>query len=220
MNNSEIGLLFDMDGVIVDNHKYHFLSWQKLAEKYDIAITEEFYKKEMNGKTFMGIMEVLFKKNISPKNGKRIAIEKEAIYRELYKSQLKPTNGLIDFLKMIKKEGIPMVVGTSAPVENVDFTLDGLSIRSYFNGVVDDRAVTKGKPDPEVYLKCALLAKKAPKNCIVFEDAIAGIKAGKAAGAKVIALATSHKREELEADLIVNNFESINLEVIKEVLSA
>ena len=113
-----------------------------------------------------------------------------------------------------------MFVGTSAPVENVNFTLDGLSIRSYFRGVVDDRAVTKGKPDPEVYLKCASLAERDPKNCIVFEDAVSGIIAGKAAGAKVIGLATSHKREELEADLIVDNFESVNLEVIKTLMNS
>ena len=219
MNVSQIGLLFDMDGVIVDNHEYHFLSWQRLAEKYHISITEEFYRNQMNGRTFMGIMEVLFSEEVSVEKGKQIAYEKEAIYRELYRPYLKPTPGLMDFLESAKSQDIPMIVGTSAPVENVDFTLDGLSIRSYFQGVVDDRAVTKGKPDPEVYLKCASLADRAAKNCIVFEDAISGIKAGKASGAQVIALATSHKREELDADLIVDNFESVNLEVIKDVLS-
>lgn len=219
MNIKEIGLLFDMDGVIVDNHEYHFLSWQKLAAKYEIPITEDFYRNKMNGRTFSGIMEVLFKERVSQEKGKQIAHEKETIYRDLYRSHLKPTPGLIAFLESAKSAGIPMVVGTSAPVENVDFTLDGLAIRSYFEGVVDDRAVTKGKPDPEVYLKCASLAKRSPENCIVFEDAISGIKAGTAAGAKVIALATSHKRAELAADLIVDNFESVNLEVIQEVLS-
>ncbi|MBC6400339.1 MAG: HAD family phosphatase [Ekhidna sp.] len=218
MKTEDIGLLFDMDGVIMDNHRYHFLSWQKLAEKYEISITEDFYRKQMNGRTFMGIMGVLFRKEISPEKGRQIAYEKEALYRELYYSHLAPTEGLTDFLAAAKSYGIPMVIGTSAPVENVDFTLDGLSIRSYFKGVIDERAVTKGKPDPEVYLKCASLANRIPENCIVFEDAISGIKAGKAAGAKVIALATSHKKEELEADLIVDNFENINLEVIKEVL--
>jgi len=220
MSMKEIGLLFDMDGVIVDNHTYHFLSWQKLAEKYDISITEEFYRNNMNGRTFMGIMEVLFKETLSFEEGRQIAYEKEAIYRSLYQPHLKPTFGLMNFLDSTKSEGIPMVIGTSAPVENVDFTLDGLDIRSYFKGVIDDQAVTKGKPDPEVYLKCASLANRDPQNCIVFEDAVSGIRAGKAAGAKVIALATSHKREELEADLIVDTFESVNLEIVKEVLNS
>jgi len=220
MNKMELGLLFDMDGVIVDNHVYHFQSWQKLAKKYSIEITDEFYRTQMNGRTFMGIIEVLFKENIDKEKGKEIAYQKEAIYRELYRPHLKPTSGLMAFLESVKSNGVPMVVGTSAPVENVDFTLDGLGIRSYFHGVVDDRAVTKGKPDPEVYLKCAESIDRDPQNCIVFEDAVSGIKAGKAAGAKVIALATSHKREELEADLIVDTFESINLEIIEELLNS
>ena len=208
------GLLFDMDGVIIDNHQYHFLSWQKLAEKHHIEITEEFYRTQMNGRTFKGIVEVVFKDEIPLEDARAIAYEKERIYRELYQPHLKPTEGLMDFLEAAREAGIPLVVGTSAPVENVDFTLDGLNIRDYFKGVVDDRAVSKGKPDPEVYLKCAKLAGMSPENCVVFEDAVSGIKAGKAAGAKVIGLATSHKRHELEADLIVDNFTQIDLDVI------
>jgi len=214
-----IGLLFDMDGVIVDNHQYHFLSWQKLAEEHDINITEEFYRKEMNGRTFSGIIEVVFKEEVDLEKAREIAYEKERIYRELYQPHIQPTTGLLDFLEKMKEADIPMAVGTSAPVENVEFTLDGLNIRHYFKGVVDDRAVTKGKPDPEVYQKCAGLVKVEPQNCIVFEDAVAGIKAGKAARSKVIALATSHKRHELEADLIVDNFDQVDLDIIKKLLS-
>lgn len=215
-----IGLLFDMDGVIVDNHRYHFLSWQRLADKYDVPITEEFYRTQMNGRTFKGIIEVVFKEEMSLSEAKKIAYEKESIYRELYQAHLKPTDGLLAFLEEAKSKDIPMVVGTSAPVENVEFTLDGLGIRQYFKGVIDDRAVTKGKPDPEVYLNCAKMIERDPANCVVFEDAVSGIKAGKAAGSKVIALATSHKRDELEADLIVDNFNEMNVEIIHQVLAS
>lgn len=217
--NNNIGLLFDMDGVIVDNHEYHFLSWQQLAERHHVKITEEFYRTQMNGRTFKGIIEVVFKDDMPIEAAKEIAYEKERIYRELYRPHLKPTEGLIAFLEAAKEAEIPMIIGTSAPVENVEFTLDGLAIRHFFKGVVDDRAVTKGKPDPEVYLKCANLADRMPENCIVFEDAVAGIKAGKAAGSKVIALATSHKREELDADLIVDNFDHMNVDVIQQILN-
>ena len=215
---NKIGLLFDMDGVIVDNHQYHFLSWQKLAEQHNIPITEEFYRTQMNGRTFSGIIEVVFNEEMPISKAKEIAYEKERIYRDLYKEHLKPTDGLMAFLEEAKAKDIPMVVGTSAPVDNVEFTLDGLNIRSYFKGVIDDRAVTKGKPDPEVYLNCAKMIDRDPANCIVFEDAVSGIKAGKSAGASVIALATSHKREELEADLIVDNFTQLNLDIINQVL--
>ncbi|MEM6643374.1 MAG: HAD family phosphatase [Bacteroidota bacterium] len=208
----KLGLLFDMDGVIVNNHEYHFLAWQKLAEKHKIEITEEFYRKKMNGRTFNGIMEVLFDGTIAEEKARDIGTEKEQIYRELYKPHLAPTAGLISFLDEMKARNIPMAIGTSAPVENVVFTLDGLNIRDYFAGVVDDKAVTQGKPHPEVYLKCAELLQIPPKDCIVFEDAVSGITAGKAAGAKTVALATSHKKEELQADMIIDDFTQLRLD--------
>lgn len=214
------GLLFDMDGVIVNNHIYHFESWQILAAKYDISIDEEFYRTQMNGRTFTGIMQVLFEKEVSMKQAKEIADEKEQIYRDLFRPHLQLTDGLMTFLDLAKSHQIPMVVGTSAPSENVTFTLDGLDIRSYFKGVIDAQAVTKGKPDPEVYLKCAQLVGRDPENCIVFEDAISGIEAGEKAGCKVIALATSHKKEELNADLIVDDFTVLNLDILQQLLDA
>mgnify|MGYP002653324011 FL=1 len=112
-----------------------------------------------------------------------------------------------------------MAVGTSAPQENVIFTLDELDLRKYFIGVVNDSMVVHGKPDPEVYLKGAELVNRKPAECIVFEDAVSGIQAGKAAGSKVIGLATSHSREELDADLIIDNFSQLEWEQIESLLS-
>lgn len=215
----EIGLIFDMDGVIVDNHQYHFLSWQKLAAKYGISITEEFYREKMNGRTLMGLMQVVFKKDMDPTEARKIGLEKEQMYRELYGRHLAPTKGLIPFLDEARSKGIPMAVGTSAPQENVEFTLDGLKIRHYFDAVFDDRSVTKGKPDPEIYLKCASGIHLDNHKCVVFEDAVSGIEAGKNAGSKVIALATSHSRQELDADLIIDDFVGLNIEQIASFLS-
>ncbi|MFY0601508.1 MAG: HAD family phosphatase [Cyclobacteriaceae bacterium] len=215
----EIGLIFDMDGVIVENHEYHFLAWQKLANARGVEVSEEFYKNNMNGRTIDDLVKVVFDLDVSREEARAIGMEKEEIYRDLYKNHRAVTNGLIPFLKSAKDQEIPMIVGTSAPEENVIFTLDGLDLRKYFLGVVDDMMVTKGKPDPEVYLKCAEAIGRKPENCIVFEDAVSGIKAGKSAGAKVIALATSHKREELEADLIIDNFEGFTLNDVKSILS-
>ncbi|MFT6867829.1 MAG: beta-phosphoglucomutase [Cyclobacteriaceae bacterium] len=215
---NEIGLIFDMDGVIVDNHKYHFMAWQKLAESRGIEISEEYYRENMNGRTIDDLVKIVFNLDISKEEAREIGMEKEEIYRELYKDHRAVTKGLIKFLKLAKDLEIPMIVGTSAPEANVTFTLDGLDLRKYFLGVVDDMMVTKGKPDPEVYLKCAEAIDRKPENCIVFEDAISGIKAGKGAGAKVVALATSHRRDELSADLIIDDFENFTLADIKAVL--
>ncbi|CAM9993807.1 unnamed protein product [Chrysoparadoxa australica] len=214
----QIGLIFDMDGVIVDNNKYHFLAWQQLGEKYGVEISPDYYKEKMNGRTITELIKTVFK-DLPQNDIAHLGEEKEATYRDLYKDLITPNKGLMEFLELAKSEGIPMVVGTSAPLANVEFTIDRLDLRSYFEDILDERAVTKGKPHPEIYLKCAKAAGRDPGNCIVFEDAISGITAGKSAGAKVVALATSHPREELEADLIIDHFEGFGMQQIREVLS-
>jgi len=215
----EIGLIFDMDGVIIDNHEYHYHAWQKTSEKYGgVPFEEEFYREKMNGKTLAKLIEVVYpNNNFSKEEAHDIGMEKEAIYRDLYKDHRKPMTGLIEFLELAKSKGIPMVVGTSAPVENVEFTLDCLDLRKYFVGVVDASMVSHGKPDPEVYLKCAEMIGKDPANCIVFEDAPLGMEAGHNAGANVIALATSHTRDEIDEQYIFDDFTQITLETILEV---
>ena len=213
-----IGLIFDMDGVIEHNNEYHYLAWQKLAKKYNVKITRKYYREKMNGRTLMELMEIIFDGELDKSQALSVGLEKEAIYRELYAEHREATKGLIPFLELAKSKNIPMVVGTSAPKENVVFTLDGLDLRKYFVGVVDDSMVTKGKPEPEVYLKCAEMIKREPQRCIVFEDALSGIKAGQRAGAKVIALATSHEREELSADLIIDDFSQLKWEQVEALL--
>lgn len=215
-----IGLIFDMDGVIVDNNDYHFQSWQQLAAEYDLNIDRAYYREKMNGRTLSELMRVVFKDKIDPQQARSIGLKKEAIYRDLYLPFRQPTPGLVALLEAAKEAGIPMVVGTSAPAENVTFTLDGLDLRKYFQGVVDEHMVTNGKPDPEVYLKCADMINIDPANCIVFEDALAGITAGQKAGASVVALATSHTREELSADLIIDDFTNIQLEDLQKLVHA
>ncbi len=215
----QIGLIFDMDGVIVENHEYHYRAWQQTAAKHGASIDEQFYREKMNGRTLSKLMEVVFDHEMTSEEARAIGLEKEAIYRDLYKDHRRPTTGLVRFLETAKVKGIPMAVGTSAPQENVIFTLDELDLRKYFIGVVDDSMVVHGKPDPEVYLKGAELVNRKPAECIVFEDAVSGIQAGKAAGSKVIGLATSHSREELDADLIIDNFSQLEWEQIESLLS-
>ena len=208
-----------MDGVIVNNHNYHFQSWQLMCEKYGKPLSETSYMQNMNGRTLNEVVQFIFESEMPLEKVREIGEEKEAIYRDLYRPHLAPTAGLAEFLDACATARVPMIIGTSAPTANVDFTLDGLGIRSIFKGVLDERAVTKGKPNPEIYQKCAAAIGLPNEQCVVFEDALSGIKAGKAAGSKVIALATSHAREELEADLIIDDFTQVNLEQILELFS-
>lgn len=91
--------------------------------------------------------------NLSDEKLKAYAEEKEALFRDLYKNDIKPVKGLKDFLELLVKNGIPKAIGTSAPYTNVEFTLTKTDLEKYFSIILDDTYVTEGKPNPEIYLK-------------------------------------------------------------------
>lgn len=215
----KIGFLFDMDGVIIHNHQYHVAAWIQFCAKYGKPMDEDEYRVNINGRTAATIIRYIFGEATSPEDVKKYSNEKEALYRELYKPYLKATNGLIDFLAMAKAHDIPMAVATSAPTENATFTLDGLGIRHYFKAVLDENYVTKGKPDPEIYIKAADVLQLPPAQCVVFEDALAGIEAGNAAGCKVVGVATSHKRSELlNTHMLIDDFSDIRITALEHLV--
>ena len=105
------------------------------------------------------------------------------------------------------KPHIPRAIATSAPKANVDFTLAGTGLSPFFETILDDSFVTRGKPDPEIYLKTVAALKMEAADCVVFEDSLSGVKAGKAAGCKVVGIMSTHTAEELsEADFSINDF--------------
>ena len=217
-----LAIIFDMDGVIVDNHQYHLQSWLSFFERNGIHMTEVEYKEKVNGRVMHAILPKILGRSLSSDEIRRLGEQKEAEYRELYKADIQPTSGLIDFLQELQQKDIPRAIATSAPPSNVDFTLERTGLRAYFPVIVDDTMVTTGKPDPEVYLKSAEQLGMPPNRCVVFEDAILGIQAGKSAGMPVVALATTHTREELEAteaDYIIDDFSGLTVERLQEVLS-
>lgn len=201
------GAIFDMDGVVVDNHKFHFKAWMAFAEKYNFPLDAEIYKDKFNGKTNADLFHMIFG-NISDQKMHDLADEKEGMYQKLYAEHMKAHTGLIDFLDYLKKQKIRIALGTSAPTQNVDFTLDALKLRSYFEVIVDGAQVERGKPDPQVYQLCCLKLGFDPKVCVVFEDSLAGLESGERAGCKIVGVATSHQAYELKVktDLIIHDF--------------
>lgn len=219
----QIAVIFDMDGVIVDNHRYHLDSWLSFFDKYSITMTEQEYKQEVNGRTMGEILPKLLGRSMSEPEIREYGEQKEALYREIYLKDIKPTPGLPQFLAELEEHHIPKAVATSAPTANVKFTMENTRLYPYFPVIVDDTMVTQGKPNPEVYLTAAKKLNMPPERCIVFEDAILGIQAGKNAGMKVVGIATTHTRQELEAentDLIIDNFEGLHVNQLRELLDA
>lgn len=195
-------IIFDMDGVIIDNISYHIEALKQFLKQFGKDVTDEEFQNHYNGRTIQEVILGL-KPEANHTEVMRLAEEKEKIYRDLYSPDLAPTSGLMEFLPLAKKAGLKMAVATSAITANADFTLDGLNIRKYFDAVIDSTMVNKGKPDPQIYLKAAEELNISPENCVVLEDALAGIQSAKSAGMDVIGLYTSLKKEELPDGLLM-----------------
>lgn len=214
--------LFDMDGVLIANTDFHINAWLQFAHQHGFSLTKDQYVENINGRVSADAMAYVFGRPISEGELITLTEEKEAIYRELYRPHLQPTPGLVAFLEALQAQRVPAAVGTSAPESNVRFTLDGLSLRPYFNAIVDASMIQHGKPNPEIYLTAARQLGVDPARCIVFEDALAGIEAGLRAGMAVVALATTHTREELAetgAALIVDDFAGLTLPAVYQLIS-
>lgn len=202
------GFIFDMDGVLIDSNPTHKIALQQFCKEHGYELTEEQLREKIYGRTNRDWLLNLFG-DLPDETVRRYAYEKEALFRRLY-LDIKPLTGLLPFLKKMDAAGIPRAIATSAPRENVDFTIEHTGIGDYFKTILDDSFVTRGKPDPEIYLKSAAALGLDPRNCVVFEDSLSGVKAGKAAGCKVVGLTTTHTNEELsETDF---NIEDFNLE--------
>ena len=208
------GVIFDMDGVIVHSNPAHKKAIQVFCDKFDMDVSDTFLENKVYGRTNKEWIPEVFG-DISPEELKKFADEKEQFFRDMFAPEENIVPGIHAFLEQLKKLGLPMVVATSAPVENADYVLSRLSIKSYFTTVLDSSYVTVGKPHPEVYIKASKALDKNPENCFVFEDSIAGVQAGLEAGATVIGVTTTHSEEELgPCHLFINNFEGLTPDVL------
>ena len=190
--------LFDMDGVLVDNCRYHVLSWLKFAERHGGRITEREILDWMGapGRDYIARM---FDREVAPAQVERLLAEKEALYRELFRAHLQPRDGLLELLAVAKRRGIGCAVVTGGSRDNVDFVLDGLGIREYFACIVDSSRYRRGKPAPDCYLEAARQLGVKPEACVVFEDALNGIAAAQAAGMRVVAITGTNPAKVLAA---------------------
>lgn len=206
-----------MDGVLIDSNPYHKIALQNFCSKYGFHLTEEELKQRIFGRTNKEWISNLFGGNLEAEKLRDYAIEKELLYQELYKNDIIPVQGLHGFLEKLAKAGIKVAIGTSAPRINVDFTLKAIKAESFFNIILDESHVNKGKPDPEIYIRCCEALGMPPAQCIVFEDSLSGLKAARAAGTKVVGISTTHTADEMpNADLVIADFDEISPEAIQK----
>jgi HAD superfamily hydrolase (TIGR01509 family) len=203
MHTADIGFIFDWDGVVIDSHAQHEESWGVLFQELDRPMPEGFFKRTFGMRNqqiipmcfdFVGADDL---EEIA-----RLGDRKEDLYREILRRDgIEPLPGVVPLLREMQSLGMPRVVGSSTPRKNIETVMAMAGLEGLFDAVVSAEDVTVGKPDPQVFLKAAEKIGRSPGRCIVFEDAHVGIEAGKRAGMKVLAVATTHPLESLtEAD--------------------
>ena len=201
--------IFDLDGTLIDNNAFHLKTWKIYLEKIGMDISEEAYRKNINGRTNKDALEYIYNRKMTNEEAMVYALEKEALYRQIYKADIKPVNGLLGLLEAFHKKNIPMAIATSGIQVNIDFMFEHIPIKQYFKQVINSSHISKGKPDPEIYIKTASLLNIPAENCLVFEDAVVGVTAAHAAGMKVIAITTTQSKEELkDAEMIIKDFKA------------
>ncbi|MGD9612981.1 MAG: HAD family hydrolase [Kiritimatiellia bacterium] len=202
--------VFDLDGVVVASNALHVASWQEVARRHGFACSDPDHIGKCGLRTAAVIRDLL-RWPVSAEDAARIGFEKEEIYRDWIRAGGIPAiPGVQAFLAEAGRLGVPCAVGSSAPRENVDVCLRALGLERAFHATVSGADVARGKPAPDIFLKAAAALSRAPEECLVFEDAPAGIAAAHAAGMRVWALWTSHAREELAAaDAIVSDFRDL-----------
>jgi len=189
--------LFDLNGTMINDMKYHTLAWQAVMND-DLGANLDFetVKKEMYGKNHEVLERVFGANKFSKEEVAKLSIDKERRYQEGYFPHLALINGLDKFLDLAKEKNIAMAIGSAAIPFNIDFVVDGLKLRSYLSSIVSADDVLISKPNPETFLKAAQALKIAPEDCLVFEDAPKGVESALNAGMKCVVITTTHAMEE------------------------
>ncbi|BDC98503.1 HAD family phosphatase [Persicobacter psychrovividus] len=217
MNN--IGVIFDMDGVIIDSNNAHRGAIREFLANHGLELTEEQLIENVFGRTNADWIPYAFgEQQLTEEELKDYALEKEEIFRNIFDEEEAYVEGISEFIFHLKRNGVPMAIGTSAPIENVAFTLKKLQLDDVFDVIVDDSMVTKSKPDPQAFLICAEKLNLPNDRCVIFEDSLSGIQAAKKSGSKVIGVATTHSLYELrECDDTIENFKDLSMKNLEDL---
>ena len=198
------GVIFDLDGVLIDSGWAHKQSWYDLAEKEGYQMSDEFFYSTFGMQNYQ-ILPMLAGKELSNEKMNEMSDWKEQRYRDIFSESIELSAGAEALFNELRKGGFALAIGSSTPKANLDFVMEKLDLEKYFDVVVSKEDVTNGKPAPDTFLTAAQKLALKPENCIVIEDSLPGIEAGKNAGMSVIALTTTRDRTELiEADIVVD----------------
>jgi beta-phosphoglucomutase len=206
------GCIFDLDGVIVDTARYHFIAWKALAEELGFEFTEE-DNEQLKGVSRMRSLDILLEiggLDFPQKKKEELAQRKIEHYRsfilKMTPDEILP--GALDFLKQVKDNNIPVAVGSGS--KNAMTILDRLKLTSWFDAIIDGTKISNAKPDPEIFIKGATELKVSPNKCVVFEDARSGIEAALNGGMKAVGIGSPDVLG--KAHLVVSGLHEMTME--------
>ena len=214
-------VIFDMDGVLVDSYRAHYDSWRLLGETHGLTMTEAEFSATF-GRTSADIIRNLWGNAVDEADIPAWDDEKEALYRDELRKDFPAMAGAPELIGALAAAGIKMAIGSSGPPENVQLVLDCLPGAEAVEATVTGQDVTRGKPDPEVFLIAAEKLGVAPGDCAVIEDAPAGVQAARRAGMTAIALTGTADRDTLAADahIVVESLTELSPQSIVELIDA
>lgn len=210
--------IFDLDGVIVDTARYHFLAWRKIAEHVGIEFTPE-HNERLKGVSRVRSLDIILEiGNISASDGqKQTWLHQKNQDYLLYVSDMTPADilpGVKPVLQFLRAHGQPIALGSAS--KNAKLILDKVGLTAHFDAIVDGNQVTNAKPDPEVFLQAAAALSMNPEDAIVFEDAIAGIEA--ANNAQMVSVGIGEKTTLSHADYVFSDFNQIDLSFLETLI--
>lgn len=213
----KLGLIWDLDGTLIDSVEHHWEAWQRTMPKVGISFTYHQFVADF-GKRNSTIIRAYLGEDLPLEECERIAVIKEQEYRDLVREKgIDFLPGAAAALERFRAAGFLQALGTSAPWGNIDAVLDVLPLGAKLEALVSSEEVANGKPFPDVFLKAAEKLGLPPEDCAVVEDAPAGIEAAKAAGMIAVGLLSTH--QQLEGDVIVESLDGLSPTHIASMLS-
>jgi beta-phosphoglucomutase family hydrolase len=208
-------VIWDLDGVIADTADYHYQAWRSIFKERGVEFSRSDFMRYF-GRRHDTIIRFALGDTLTPVELQALSDKKQALYRSLVSKNIIPLPGALELIKSLNLVGIKTAIGTSAVPDNVDVILNGLGIENCFQAIAYGTEVAEGKPSPQIFLLAADKLGVSPANCVVIEDAIAGVAAAGKAGMKCVAVTNSHPANTLQdADLVVDSLEKVNIEVLK-----
>jgi beta-phosphoglucomutase len=189
--------VFDMDGVLIDNSRFHREAWRRLAREEGFPLTDPEFWRQAIGRPVEEAVPRILGRPVPPAEAVRLAQRKTTLYHELADGQAPPVAGVVAFVRALAALGVPRALATSAVADSAARILEGIGLTAVFPVQVTAGQVQRGKPDPEVYLTAAARLGVPPAACVVFEDAVVGVEAARRAGMAVVGVTTAHAAAEL-----------------------